>query len=75
MSHSNKALIASLLLLLACPLGNQKTIWVERGSTLSHLTFAVGHFPGKPEVIGVAVLSVSSCEPLMKNEVWHMDAI
>ena len=44
MSHSNKALIASLLLLLACPLGNQKTIWAERGSTVSHLTFGVGHF-------------------------------
>jgi hypothetical protein len=74
-SHFNKMLIASTLFLLACPLGTEKTIWAEKGSTISHLSFGLGHVANKPDTIGVAVLSVTRCESSMKDEVWHLDAI
>jgi hypothetical protein len=74
-ASQNKTLFPLVLLLLACPLGPQKTIWAERGSTTSRLAFGVGRVAGKPETLGVAVLSVSPCGPSRKNEVWHLDAI
>jgi hypothetical protein len=51
--------LALAALVTGCP--KDTAIWVQEGSTAGNLVFVLGKEPGKPEPVGIGVLSVRPC--------------